>query len=121
MIVLNPIVPGLPSRNCLRISTPSPEVSRKRIERDEKDREQDNKGISSTARLFRLFKEVGDCGTEKKYLQCSHETRDNFHQGKLTNKREKENRAACHRRSQTQGDRKNVAELVHFLHFFACA
>jgi hypothetical protein len=99
----------------------SSKIPRKRIERDQKDCKQDHQRYSSAALAFRLFQQVSNCGAEKEHLDGSHQTRGDFHQGKLVNERKKENRATRHRGRQTQNDRKNGVELVSFLHFFAFA
>jgi hypothetical protein len=95
----------------------SSKIPRKRIERDQKDCKQDHQRYSSAALAFRFFQQVSNCGAEKEHLDGSHQTRGDFHQGKLVNERKKENRATRHRGRQTQ----NGVELVSFLHFFAFA
>lgn len=106
--------------SCTRIWGLSP-IAREGIKRDQKDRKQNGQKVSSLAWPFRFFQQVGDCGTQEIHLKGGDETGGNFHQCKLLNQRQEKDRAADHWRSQTQCDRKNVAEPVRFFHFSAWA
>jgi hypothetical protein len=90
------------------------------MKRDQKDRKQDHQRYSSGARPFRFLQQVGNGGAEKEYLDGSHQSCGDFHQGKLVNERVKKNRATRHGSGQAQGYRKDKT-AVCFLHFYARA